>query len=255
MARFRRRKPKVLWLPVVGNDVSDIQEEENFVNGPSGVISVPHDGQIIFDAVPVTFDYTDSPEVEQGDFSRSLQDLTSGNNYRLRRIVGKIHAASTMQSNSNTQYPLIECAAGFIVNRTDDSGNLIGSGGFGNEQAASPLGQNAAQDPWIWRRKWMFGYDWGPYIDSTGLSAFELARKTVFPNSTAKYGSVADGPHIDQKTARVISNQERLFFWIAARTASAEASATQFNLVSWWLDIRIVASLRMNQGNRRNASR
>jgi len=253
--RFMRRKPKVLWLPVVGNDNSDIPEEENWVAGPAGVLTVPHTGAIIFDATPVTFDYSDPPSTEQGVFDRSLQDLTSGNNYRLRRIVGKIHAACIPQANTNAQLPPCEVAAGFMVNRTDDSGNLINAGGFGNEQAASPLAQDASQDPWIWRRKWILSPATGQYNWATLGEAITLASETLsYPTTTAHYGSVADGPHIDQKTARVISNQERLFFWIAARVRN-ERPAAQFNLISWNLDIRILASLRMNQGNRRNASR
>jgi len=253
--RFMRRKPKVLWLPVVGNDNSDIPEEENWVAGPAGVLSVPHTGAIIFDATPVTFDYSDPPSTEQGVFDRSLQDLTSGNNYRLRRIVGKIHAACQPQSNTNNNYPPLEVAAGFMVNRTDDSGNLINAGGFGNEQAASPLAQDATQDPWIWRRKWMLSPNLGVFFDDNISTAVALAQQHQgWPATNAGYGSVADGPHIDQKTARVISNQERLFFWIAARVRNDNPSG-EFNTLSWNLDIRILASLRMNQGNRRNASR
>jgi len=255
MARFRRRKPRVLWLPVVGNDVSSLPEEENWVNGPGGTLTVPQDGSIIFDATPCTFDYSDAPSTEQGTFERSLQDLTSGNNYRLRRIVGKIHAAHTPQSNNNTNFPPLEVAAGFMVNRTDDSGNLINAGGFGNEQAASPLAQDASQDPWIWRRKWILSSDLGQYNWATLGEAISLASERYgFPSTTAGYGSVADGPHIDQKTARVISNQERLFFWIAARVATVYAG-TETELLRYWLDIRLLASLRTNQGNRRNASR
>jgi len=253
--RFSRRKPKVLWLPVTGNDSSDVPEEENWVNGPTGVLVVPHTGEIIFDAVPVTFDYTDAPSTEQGTFERSLQDLTSGNNYRLRRIVGKIHAGCSAQSTGNTTYPNCEVAAGFMVNRTDDSGNLINAGGFGNEQAASPLAQDAMQDPWIWRRRWELAPDLGPLAASVTSDGILIGQQRKgFPSSTAGYGSVADGPHIDQKTARVIANQERLFFWIAARVRFDNVSG-QSNLITWALDIRILASLRTNQGNRRNASR
>jgi len=252
MARFKRRRPRVVWLPVVGNEVADIPEEEHLVNGPEGVLTIPHDGSIIFDQTPLTFDYSDAPSVETGTFERSLQDLTSGNNYRLRRLVGKFHAKNIPQSNANTNFPDIELTAGFIVNRTDDSGNALTT--FTSGIDACPSAQDAAQDPWIWRRKWILGTEFGPYIDSTGLSAFALARSTAYPASTAKYGSVADGPHIDQKTARVISNQERLFFWVSARVRETNVSAEN-NLIQWNLDIRLLASLRMNQGNRRNASR
>jgi len=252
--RFSRRKPKVLWLPVVGNDNSDIPEQENWVNGPAGVLSIPHTGAIIFDAVPVTFDYSDAPSTEQGTFDRSLQDLASGNNYRLRRIVGKIHAGCYPGANTNTQFPLTEVAAGFIVNRTDDSGNLV-IASLLEPQACSPLAQDASQDPWIWRRKWMLAPELGPLaVDAPTDSIVYGSWTQGFPSSTAGFGSVADGPHIDQKTARVIANQERLFFWIAARVRFDNPSGQSSN-IQWALDVRILASLRTAQGNRRNASR
>jgi len=252
MRKFRR-KPRVVWLPVVGNDISDIPEQEHWVDGPSGVLQIPSTGAIIFDQVPITFDYSDSASQEQGSFQRSLQDLTSGNAYRLRRIVGKIHAAATPQSTSDTSWAVTELAAGFMVNRTDPSGNAVTT--FASGLEASPLSQDAAEDPWIWRRKWMLSPLPNHLTnESIGTLVNSLAGGCFYPNTTAHYGSVADGPHIDQKTARVISQQERLFFWIAGRSQFTVTPATTVNLV-WNLDVRLLASLRMNIGNRRNASR
>jgi len=252
MAR-KFRRARVLWLPVVGNQVANEAEEEHWVNGPSGVLQVAGDANIVFDQVPVTFDYSDPASQEQGVFNRSLQDLTSGNAYRLRRIVGKFHAGATPQSFSNDTQCNIELCAGFIVNRTDDSGNATTT--FISGLDASPLSQDAAQDPWIWRRKWILSPLPRTYT-SDSLSGVLAVNSgdPIYPQTTAGYGSVADGPHIDQKTARVIANQERLFFWVAARSTQDAAGIDVCN-VAWHLDVRILASLRSNAGNRRNASR
>jgi len=253
MAYRRRRKPRVVWLPIVGNQVADIPEQEHWVNGPSGVLQVPGTGAIIFDQVPITFDYSDSASNEQGSFERSLQDLTSGNAYRLRRIVGKIHAAAAPQASIDAQWTNVELSCGFIVNRTDPSGNPLTT--FTSGLEASPLSQDAGEDPWIWRRKWILSPT--PWVDIGGGALPALLAAVpygTYPTTTAGYGSVADGPHIDQKTARVISQQERLFFWIAGRSQFENTPNTTVN-IAWNLDVRLLASLRMNIGNRRNASR
>jgi len=252
MARFKRRKPKVLWLPVVGNDLSS-SEGDNFGNGPSGILTVPNDGTIAFDAVPVTFDYSDPPSVEQGVFDRSLQDIAQGNAYRLRRIVGKFFAGATPAISNPTVVGTVDLAAGFIVNRTDDSGNLVAASTLA-PQDCSPLAQDASQDPWIWRRRWALTPLPQAYTsDSLSGVLAVLNGAPQYPQTTMEFGSVADGGHIDQKTARVIANQERLFFWVAARQGNNQSFPSVD--LEWLLDIRILASLRFNQGNRRNASR
>jgi len=255
MARFKRRKPRVVWLPVLGTDFADDPEETNAANGIGDNFVVPGDGTLVTQINPVTFDYTDSPSGESASFERSLQDLTSGNAYRLRRIVGKCFIAGVSQSNVlSGDLPLLDVAAGFMVNRTDDSGNILQPGSL-DPEIRGPLAQDSAQDPWIWRRRWLLS-SFPPWYSTTDYATVHplTGGSGAFPHTTAHYGSVADGPHIDQKTARVISNQERLFFWIQARVANASVN-TLTAVCNWYLDLRILASLRMNQGNRRNASR
>jgi len=262
MARRFRRRPRVVWLPVQGNDLAEGQElGNNNVAGVASELIVPANGTIAFDQIPVTFDYSDPASFEQGSFERSLQDLTSGNAYRLRRLVGKIHCGVQTTTNSGT-IGSVDVACGFIVNRTDDSGNPLSPGIFGDDQAASPIGQDAQQDPWIWRRRWILSpvSSINSYASPSGVADFDAIADTLggptWPQTNAGYGSVADGPHIDQKTARVIANQERLFFWISARRFTNVAETGGMTLsVRYVLDLRILASLRQNQGNRRNASR
>jgi len=259
MARFRRRRPRVLWLPVHGRDLSTAVEGNFSGNGIGGILSLPQDGTFDQDAQAVTFDYSNAASFEEGTDFRSLHELTSGNNYRLRRIVGKFHAAGLAENNAEVELPLIQLAAGFIINKTDDNGNIVTA--IGSDVPAGPLHQDSAEDPWIWRRTWMLS-PVTPYASfgSGAIVADNLAAQTaygfqgIFPNTTAGYGSVQDGPHIDQKTARVIGPQERLIFWVQARVINAGTEVNRGS-VPWNLDVRILASLRSNQGNRRNASR
>lgn len=258
MAFKRRRKPRVVWLPVLGTNYSTDSEDESWGNGIASTLTVPNTGKIVTDVQAVTFDYSDEASQENNIVERSLHTLVSGNSYRLRRIVGKFAAGAVFENNSLAIIPTMEVCAGFIINRTDPSGNILLTGAL--EEEAGPLAQDAAEDPWIWRRKWVLtafprqaSWTVTSVANLVSLNAV-LGGQAMFPQTNAQYGSVADGPHIDQKTARIIAAQERLFFWVQARLTNPGATVNNGTLL-WSLDARLLASLRMNQGNRRNASR
>lgn len=254
MARFsKRRKPRVQWLPVFG--IEGNAEEEASIGIETRITLDGNPEAIRWDAAPVTFDYSDSAETEQFTNlqERSLQDLVGGNCYRLRRIVGKLFAAWTPNGNDSPESnpPCVDYAAGFIVCRTDDSGTPVT-----DFEEVNPLAQDSAEDPWIWRRRWFLRCQNATPDVVVGING-RFGRS--FPSSTAEYGSVQDGPHIDQKTARRIDKQERLFFVQAARVVDAQGNvgeyATPGGLYSV-LDYRLLGSiLRSPAGNRGNASR
>jgi len=218
---------------------------------------------MVSDVQPVTFDYSDSASQEEGVDFRSLQDLAQGNAYRLRRIVGKFHATAIIQNNAEQYIPTVDVAAGFMVCRTDDDGNiLVEQAGVSGDVTRGPLAQDGAEDPWCWRRRWLLtavptglvSYGDNNLVANLVALATLLEGQGLFPQTTAGYGSVQDGPHIDQKTARVISRDERLFFWVQARLTNPSTETNNATL-PWQLDVRLLASLRQNIGNRRNASR
>jgi len=248
----RRRKPLVQWLPVFGDGGDETNEAAIGIRTELILSGDPAETRV--DAVGLTFDYTDSAETAQaaGDDNRTLRDLVAGSAYRLRRIVGKLFASWYNNSGDSiaARPDAIDYAAGFIVVRTDDNGNP-----YTDFEEVHPLSQDSADDPWIWRRRWFFGTLKAG--DTPGGSPAK-AWGSSFPLSTATYGSVADGPHIDQKTARVIGRQERLFFVQAARVFATLNSGTftQPGGVVSYLDYRLLGSLfSTTKGNRGNTSR
>lgn len=260
----RRKRPGVLWLPTYGHGgTGELGQRTTGIIGVVDLQSPGIDDEIQWDAFALTFDYTDSAGVEQSLQERSLQDLVAGNEWRLRRIVGKVHAAWRPRGDETNplQQFLIEYGAGFIVCKTDDDGNPVTDFGSTN-----PLAQDSQEDPWIWRRKWLLstipGYTtWYNQfaINPTNWDVNDAFYASHFPSSTAGYHSVADGPHVDQKTARVIHRQERLFFVHAARVHQLTGGGSPINApgqVMCILDYRLLGSLRRaSAGNRRNASR
>lgn len=259
--RRRRTKPRVAWLPVLGTSAG-IEGVDPLYGGESSLVGDTN--EIQWDAQPVTFDQAASAEVVQqntgltGLYPRTLADLVSGNAYRLRRLVGKCNvfvASATGATAQNERIPFVEVGAGFIVCKTDDDGNPTTDFNFVN-----PLQQDSAEDPWIWHRRWLLGttpgYEvWADPRGATSIGAYSASGQQ--PSTNAGFGSAVDGPHIDQKTARVISPSERLFFVWALKGWDPYALATTEAAVSvqvFW-HVRVVGSLRRMGGNRRNASR
>lgn len=225
----RRRAPRVVWLPT--NNANELAAglniHEVFFTYPGGE---PKGAEIV-NAFPLTFD-----QPRGVGATDSLSD-TENSGYRLRRLVGKIYVAAA-QANQQDAGAWI-CTAGFIVLRVDPAGNPL--------QVPSPAVQIDIADPWIWRRTWIVangqsGNLAGNLVDTANFSNFEGGPSAV------------DGPHVDQKTARVISQEERLFLVLS--TVGAEASAIGATQdLEWLWDLRVLATMRTTSGNRRNASR
>lgn len=241
--RFTRRKPRVVWLPVYGDNAYG---ESGGIQSSIGIRfsapqTLPATG-ITVDAVGITWDGGSSVSAAQGFGSsdHSLADFTQGSSYRLRRIVGKFWCDLWSANVGN-----VTCAKvgfGFIVGRADPNGALQT-----DFQQVNPLFQDSADDPWIWRRTWL--------LSPSGYG--NNAPFGRFPQTNVAYGSVADGPHIDAKTARVIGPDERLVAVMASQIVqtSDDQVPTQSIQLNGYLDYRILASMRQNLGNRRNASR
>jgi len=258
--RIRRRKPRVVWLPTFGHATSAFGEVAGGAAGISGQLNFDTD-EVIYDAFPITFDQSKDPALVVTDtvtigatFAPSLHDIVSGNEYRLRRIVGKIFCGVTSDETDDPaqQSALADVAVGFIVVRTDDDGAPTT-----DFTEVNPLQHQSMEDPWIWRRRWILN----PYgnVRQVDLAnnALNLPGFHMYPGTNAGYGSVMDGPHIDQKTARVIHHQERLFCVIACRQWTWGGDQQNAGMqLSYLLDYRLLASLRPgSSGNRRNASR
>lgn len=235
MGRFRRRKPAVAWLPHVTHN-----EQAQQVGWWSSSITVAAAANTIttsiFSLVP---DYP-AEAVRATGALPSLADFEESG-YRLRRIVGKCFASAlqTVTSGADSRPENILVGAGFMVLRVEES---TGAPLVATANHYSPLDNDATRDPWIWRRTWMLENSFS-----------NQSSDTDWPRSTPEYGSVYDGPHIDAKTARRISAEERLFFIVS--TVNVGDTATIAGSVFVVLDYRVLASPLKVMGNRRNASR
>jgi len=270
--RFKRRKQRLSWFPPIKQriTVGDTNIDFGFNTFSVNVLA---DGSENTLEIPITYDFG-SEEIEnfanENVPTQTLSDLM-GSGWRLRRAVGKIYAAfspiqvnDNVVGNINTGVPSCIFAAGLMVRRV--------TGAASNTNASVGLFQaNDYTDPWIWRRTWILGQNanvtkFGPLGDA---SALNFANRPVgatgfigssmfsfFPHTTAHYGSMGDGPHIDAKTNRIIGTDERLFIHFSAKALpiQPQLNFTADSFVEGVFDLRLLGHLKRFT-NRRNASR
>jgi len=239
---MRKRKPKVVWLPQtnansIGNNASSAYQ--TFVVGVSGLA-----GDFAVGEIPLTIDSESDPL----NPVTSLSDVYNAG-YRLRRIVGKIFVRCAQREDDPPLGPVIVLVtAGIIIRRVDESTGVSMAITTGNASLISPGEIENAGDPWIWRRTWVL------YNNGNAVGNGDLDQG---PTNNYLFGAGGnfDGPHVDAKTARIVGSEERCFLDVSSTVlvpGSDQQVATNVTVVT---DLRLLASMRTNSGNRRNASR
>jgi len=224
MASRRRRGPGVQWAPTLipqvnvpdGND-SWLNYQQSLVFGSGHTISI----------FPVTFDFPVDPSTANVA-TTSMADFV-GSAYILKRIVGKAFCVQLAQTET-VGGGLLMCGAGFFVARADQ---LTPAAPAGTLESFDPLSDNNMMEPWIWRRTWLLGNP----ADSTGIMA---------PSSSAWYGSVMDGPHIDSRVKRRINDDDRLWF-VSAVGQTDDRTGGDNAIIQWMVDYRLLVTLRKNR--------
>lgn len=237
---MRKRRNRGNWIPVLGH--RDIQGENeyaysDFYIDKAGLNVLPSGAQggAQFGPIPIVPDFSLQQDAPGTDGGASLHDRVSGNAWMLSRIVGKAHFQCVSSSGEGpaTAWPNILLTMGFFVARSDDQNQgLCDITGL----EADPTQVDNATNPWIWRRSWILGSPASAAVNS-------------FPFTTAGYGSVADGPHIDSKVKRFIPREHRLWWVVNARGYSPDTLTVDGDIgeqpsYGGILDLRIYGALR-----------
>lgn len=232
----RNRKPRVVWLPPTNaNSFGQSATSGIKVFALNTTEANPH----TVGEIPLVIDSQDDPL----DPNTSLADVESSG-YRLRRIVGKIWITNDGSDENTASFGIL--TAGLIVRRSNPAtGQSYALTSTGADSLLSPQEIPNYGDPWIWRRSWR--------IANTS-SVADARRPNIPVNNFGNGPSAVDGPHVDQKTARIVGPEERLFLDVAVRqnTEGAGEIPIVWNVVC---DLRVLGSMRTSSGNRRNASR
>lgn len=240
MAR-RRRAPRVVWLPQTNaNTIDGVNANSAFQTTILQVAGDP--GDSAGGVIPLTIDGGESDPLA---LSTSLADVENSG-YRLRRIVGKIWCTTEQVTGGSGPQAGILCA-GIIVLRADVATGIPIAGATSTDYDPAKI-QNAG-DPWCWRRSWM--------CVNSGATAVgtDFFGPRLFTGCNWSVGGNADGPHVDQKTARIVSSEERLFLALSLTLITSGVDAQSTLDVKVFTDLRLLASMRTGIGNRRNASR
>lgn len=246
-----RRSPRVVWLPPTTQNTVGQPTPGNETSWKRFIVEITGTaGNTSVGEVPVVIDGTDDPT----NAFASIADLYASS-YRLRRIVGKIFIAarpSLVVDPQNLPPRVLGVTAGFIIRRSEGTTGTSFAGLSGNGSLFNPALIGNSPDPWIWRRSWI--------IQTVGVTAvltsdaFSIIPFTNFANNGA---SALDSGHIDQKTARVVGPEERLFLDVSVTVLSNDAAGVgdAVTFVDVCYEARVLASLKSGSGNRRNASR
>lgn len=244
----RKRRTKYTWLPAIGMDLQVTGAPEDIVAGIQFAQTVSSAGDSTVDIFPVT---TDTPVALAGATTTDNMSEIMANDYFIRRIVGKLHASMRQKRNasgdpSSPQACLFGC--GFFIARAADGGGTqqqpIGAATPAERRTNySPLGLDTIREPWIWRRTWVLQNPAQSLISQANNVTSDSFDFAGFPTSTGGYGSVMDGPHIDAKTLRRVTNDDRLWFAFA-NFALPVGTTDQDGQVNGYLDMRLLGQLR-----------
>lgn len=254
MARRIRRRPGVIWLPLSTENRLTL---DNPVNGGSTCLGqyaiVSNVGGSPGDTISATFPVVADQPQPVASLTSSLADQ-QGSAYRLRRIVGKIYVEYDQQVVA-PEAEVVLVTVGFIIVEVENSLNFLPKSATDDDY--SLVHMDNVSDPWIWRRSWVVGKVLQTTLGSprVGTGQFSFIPSNNF---SAGYGSgVMDGPHIDAKTARLVKNEQRLCMVISVTGIAAPVGGggggAAVTIVT--TDLRVLASLRRQSGNRHNAAR
>lgn len=257
----RKRRTRFTWFPTVGTELGN--EPPDVLNGRAFNITVAQQG-IVTELTPLT---VDTP-AEGGDIDTTAPGALVGivgQEYVIERIVGKMFAGLEGRRNAANDPSVPHGAlfgAGIFVARASDSevggGDQLPIGAASapeRNENYSPLGEDTIREPWMWRRTWLLGnLAFVQTAQASQVVVFNSANVntvgSLYPPTTAHYGSLQDGPHVDVKSVRRVRQDERL--WLAISTASYNAFSgdpgapvsNNAGVIRGYFDFRILAALR-----------
>lgn len=252
----RRRKPRVVWLPQSTVGQTDFATTQISTWHSTSIVAGNTIGDVAGVEVPLVNDFG-IPNIENP--ATSLADIESSG-YRLRRIVGNLYILAAGQTEGNQN--VYGVTAGIIVRRSTQGTGGSQAATVGFDQIRPDCVHNQL-DPWVWRRTWVLQ-------DQQQVSTFEEVlggaddiiqtgnslNTSMLPGANFgwQYPGPTQGPNVDQKTARIIGQEERLFLDVSVTTFVVQEAVATHSLALFW-DFRVLGSMRSMAGNRRNAVR
>lgn len=250
----RKRKRKYTWLPNWGTDTLGAPVE--FGPQLDAVIDISNDPSVVVTGVLPML--RDSPVADQTSASANRDAYTMADmlasEYYVRRIVGKMYIDIKVNpTNADDDTDAVFVKSGIFIAKADSQGlDLPRDFATENFTKYSPLSLDANREPWLFQRSWLLGGNDianGSFAASAIWGSPGLARYAAYPSANVLYGSALDGPHIDIKTSRRVSLDERLFACWSVRLAGQGVRQIDGGLpgsafVNIKFDYRVLGALR-----------
>lgn len=236
----RRKRAKYIWLP------SQWSFEDTGVSTPTNAIDnnlpvgVSGDPNITFSPVVLdsTLEDTDVPNFASGQPTDvTITDIVQANEYFLKRIVGNLWIGVRQDDQSDMPAALVE--AGLFVGRADDTNPETPMGAAASPFAGfDPAHPDTTREPWIWKKSWILS-------NQQTSSSSSYAWGGAVNYGIYDPGLRGGGNTIDQKTARRVRKDERL--WLAVSTRCWPPKSTPYNAplqVDYTREFRCLGQLR-----------
>lgn len=232
---MRRKRAKYTWFPINGSSFGASEGDPYTVNSQFGEVIVPvlditaptteNGGLSILSLVP---DFTVN---QDNTAANTLLDKVQGQEYVLKRIVGKIFVSQRSFGVDEAWPATIVTAGIFVARAIDDSQGEVDL----QDNEVDPNDVHNIEQPWIWRRSWKLG----------DPATTDYALAGAWPTNNAGYPGVMDGPHIDAKVARRVRREHRLWLAVSAFGVSPSGlSATGQAAIDYQIDIRLLGAMR-----------
>lgn len=240
--RYKRKRAKYVWLPGQW-----YYEDENPNGTPTNAIPnelpVAANGSPAITFSPIVLDSTlEDTDVNPATGAAAptnitIADIVQSNEYFIKRICGNIWCVLGQDSSSTIPGCLVE--AGLFVARADSNNDNLPIGSASQPfNGYDPAHPDTIREPWIWRRSWLLA-------NSSGSPAQESYNWGPAANYGVYDGGLRTGPFVDQKTARRIKSDERLFLAVSARAWPPVAGNYTIGLTLYYTrEFRVLGQLR-----------
>lgn len=211
---YRRKRAKYIWLPSRYAAYDGVNVNATPTTAHHGRIEVNKDGAVNLQIAAVLLDSTiEATDVESIDPTNvTIADIVQSNEYFIKRICGSFIAALT---NNTAGPPAALLCMGLFVSRVDSSNHLqpagATAGAFGN---FDPMHPDTLREPWIFRRTWLLGNQ--AIATDDGIEGYS-SYSWMPPGNVYSGDNRTTQASIDQKTARRVRSDERLFLAVSAR--------------------------------------
>lgn len=172
-----------------------------------------------------------------GTTPSTLRDLTEGQDWICKRIVGKIHlwAIASALAQGSSAWSRAICCFGIFVARAEDA--APGNADLDDDEM-DPMNLENIRNPWMFRRTWVF----------TNPGSGGLTFGNTFFTDNA-FASGEAGSHVDVRVARRIRREERLWYAFSCKGAdigvqSVTGAASGQMTVEGKADLRMLGAMR-----------